>query len=119
MTVLLWNCLSVWCQNDSTYPLRGRSNDVLIDITDIRKANVKLTEHKYCKSIIANKDSIIKFERIRYNYLDSICKSELSKRNYDINRLNKRLDVAKRRNRILSGTAIGSIALFVLTILIK
>ena len=106
MTVLVWSCLNGWCQTESPHPLRGNDTIVNVRIDLIRKANVKLIEHKHCPDIINAKDTIIKFER-------------LSKCYNNVQILQKQINSIKRRNKILGGTAIGSIAVLVLTLLIK
>ena len=116
---LLLSCSSGWCQSDATHPLRGDTTKVTVSIDLIRKANVKLIEHKHCPDIINAKDTIIKFERLKYNTLDSLYKVELSKCYNNVQILQKQINSTKRRNKILGGTAIGSIAVLVLTLLIK
>lgn len=119
MTVLVWNCLNGWCQTESPHPLRGNDIIVNVRIDLIRKANVKLIEHKHCPDIINAKDTIIKLERLKYNTLDSLYKVELSKYYNNVQILQKQINSTKRRNKILGGTAVGSIAVLVLTLLIK
>lgn len=119
MTVLVWSCLNGWCQTESPHPLRGNDTIVNVRIDLIRKANVKLIEHKHCPDIINAKDTIIKLERLKYNTLDSLYKVELSKYYNNVQILQKQINSTKRRNKILGGTAVGSIAVLVLTLLIK
>lgn len=119
MTVLVWNCLNGWCQSDATHPLRGDTTKVIVSIDLIRKANVKLIEHKHCPDIINAKDTIIRLERLKYHTLDSLYKVELSKYYNNVQMLQKQINSTKRRNKILGGTAIGSIAIVVLTLLLK
>lgn len=119
MIVLVWSCLNGWCQTESPHPLRGNDTIVNVRIDLIRKANVKLIEHKHCPGIINAKDTIIKLERLKYNTLDSLYKVELSKYYNNAQILQKQINSTKRRNKILGGTAISSIAVLVLTLLIK
>lgn len=119
MIVLLFGYLQSWCQNDSIYPLRGKSHDVTINIDYIRKANIKLIEHKYCDTIINIKDDIIKDEQNKYLTLDSLYKVQYNKYIISNKDLNIKLEKSKKKNKTLSGITIGSVALTVLTLLVK
>lgn len=78
-----------------------------------------MIEHKHCPDIINAKDTIIKFERLKYNTLDSLYKVELSKCYNNVQVLQKQVNSTKRRNKILGGATIGSVAIVVLTLLLK
>lgn len=116
---LLLSCSSGWCQNDATHPLRGDTTKVIVSIDLIRKANVKLIEHKHCPDIISAKDTIIRLERLKYHTLDSIYNAELIKCYNNVQVLQKQVNSTKRRNKILGGATIGSVAIVVLTLLLK
>ena len=117
--VLLSNSLRSWSQNDTIHPLRGNDTIVTIGIDYIRKANVKLIEHKHCPEIIAVKDTIIKLERLKYNIMDSVYKAEYKKCYGALQQVNKDLTKTKKRNKILGGVTVGSVALTVLVLLLK
>lgn len=119
MTALLWNCLNGWCQNDSIHPLRGDTTKVTISIDLIRKANIKLIEHSHCPEIIAAKDDVVGLERMKYATMDSLYKAAYSDCYNKAKALEKQVAKTKRRNKILGGTTIGSVAIVVLTLLLK
>lgn len=116
---LLLSCSSGWCQSDASQPLRGDTTKVTVSIDLIRKANVKLIEHKHCPDIINAKDTIIRLERLKYHTLDSIYNAELVKCYNNVQVLQKQVNSTKRRNKILGGATIGSVAIVVLTLLLK
>lgn len=119
MTMLVWNCLNVWSQTDSLHPLRGADTIVNVRIDLIRKANAKLIEHKYCHEIIATKDTIIDLERNKFAVMDSLYRANYINCYNNVKALEREVSKVKRRNKILGGTAIGSIAIVVLTLLVK
>lgn len=92
MGLMLFFSLKVWSQNDSLSnhcPLRGDSATVTVPLSLIKQANNKLIEHKYCPIIIANKDSIIRLERLKYDIADSLYNDKLQLMNKNIQELNK------------------------------
>lgn len=117
--VLAWSYSSAYCQNNSLIPLRGNDTIVNVRIDLIRKANVKLIEHKYCPNIIATKDSIIKLERLKYSTIDSLYKANYVNCYNNVRTLEKQVAKTKRRNKILGGTVGCSIAIVVLSLLLK
>lgn len=117
--MLVWNCLSGWSQNDSIHPLRGKDTLVNVRIDLIRKANIKLIEHKHCPEIIAAKDTIINLERIKYFKLDSMYRAAYNDCYNNVRALEKQVSKTKRRNKILGGTVVGSVAIVVLSLLLK
>jgi hypothetical protein len=116
---LLLSCSSGWCQSDATHSLRGDTTKVIVSIDLIRKANIKLIEHRHCPDIINAKDTIIRLERLKYHTLDSIYNAELAKCYNNVQVLQKQVNSTKRRNKILGGATIGSVAIVVLTLLLK
>lgn len=105
MIVLLLTYLNGWCWNDSLHLLRGDSTKVNIDIDLIRKANVKLIEHKHCSNIIATKDTIIALERLKYATMDSIYKVNYAICYDNVRLLERQVAKSKRKNKILGGRA--------------
>lgn len=117
--MLVWNCSSGWSQNDSVHPLRGNDTVVNVRIDLIRRANIKLIEHKHCPEIIAAKDTIINLERIKYFKLDSMYRAAYNDCYNNVRALEKQVSKTKRRNKILGGTVVGSVAIVVLSLLLK
>lgn len=121
MIVMLLNFSKIWCQNniDSISPSTGDDNKIYIEVDYIRKANEKLIEHKYCPFIISQKDSIILLERNKYDILDSISRVAINNQLNIQKELNKDLNKKKNQVKILSGTTLGAVVAFLLTLLIK
>ena len=120
--LMLFFSLKVWSQNDSLpnhCPLRGDSVTVTVPLSLIKQANNKLIEHKYCPIIIANKDSIIKLERLKYDIADSLYNEKIVLLNNNIQKLNNDINRKRKTIKVLSGTALGAVSLFLLTFLIK
>lgn len=122
--ILLLCCSKSWSSNDSI-PLQGTDKDstkVLIDISYIRKANIKLIKYKYNNEIIARKDSIIKLQNKQVEiYKEGYDRLKLH--NLNIEHLNKSLEhdleKAKLKNKIYGGVAGGIATSLLLFILIK
>lgn len=122
MGLMLFFSLKVWSQNDrlpNHRPLRGDSATVTVPLSLIKQANNKLIEHKYCPIIIANKDSIIKLERFKYDIADSLYNDKLQLMNKNIQELNNDIARSNKRAKIWAGSTIGILSLFVLYVLIK
>lgn len=119
---MLFFSLRVWSQNDSLSnhsPLQGDSATVTVPLSLIKQANNKLIEHKYCPIIIANKDSIIRLERLKYNIADSLYNDKLQLMNKNIQKLNNDIARSNKRAKIWAGGFLGTLSLFVLYVLIK
>lgn len=122
MGLMLFFSLRVWSQNDSLSnhrPLRGDSATVTVPLSLIKQANNKLIEHKYCPIIIANKDSIIKLERFKYDIADSLYNDKLQLMNKNIQKLNNDIARSNKRAKIWAGGFLGTLSFFVLYVLIK
>lgn len=122
MGLMLFFSLKVWSQNDSLSnhrPLRGDSATVVVPLSFIKQANNKLIEHKYCPIIIANKDSIIKLERLKYNIADSLYNNKIQLMNKNIQELNNDIARSNKRAKIWAGGTLSILSLFVLYVLIK
>lgn len=119
MIVVPLSCLKSWCQTNTDSLPTGEKTKAYIEVEYIRKANQKLIEHKYCPSIIAQKDTIISLEKIKYNTLDSLYKDKVYKQWAVQENLERDLAKQKTKVKILSGTTIGAVAAFLLTLIIK
>lgn len=119
MIVMQLNCLKSWCQTNTDVPSTGEITKAYIEIDYIREANKKLIEHKYCPIIIAQKDTIINLEKIKYNILDSLYKDKLYRQSIIQQNIEQDLIKQEKRVKILSGTTVGAVAAFLLTLLIK
>lgn len=119
MIVVPLSCLKSWCQTNTDSLPTGEKTKAYIEVEYIRKANQKLIEHKYCPIIIAQKDTIISLEKIKYNTLDSLYKDKVYKQWAIQENLERDLAKQKTKVKILSGTTIGAVAAFLLTLIIK
>lgn len=122
MGLMLFFSLKVWSQNDSLSnhrPLRGDSATVTVPLSLIKQANNKLIEHKYCPIIIANKDSIIKLERLKYDIADSLYNDKIQLMNKNIQELNNDINQKNKKVKIYATTAICAVVAFLITIVCK
>lgn len=110
ITIVLLNCSTSWCQNNSKSFSTGElaKDSVLIAYDDLRKVNAKLIELKYTKeindslkSIVTNQDVIIKDYKVVNNNLQK----ELTKSN--------------KKSKYLSYGIVVSLLIAIGTILIK
>lgn len=107
-------------------PLRGSdledSIKVELPISLIKKANERLIERKYLISIYYEQDSIIQFQN-SYIANQSIIINDMQNRiitNNQINEdLNKALDKQKKKNKIITYSAVGVVAGLLIGVLIK
>ena len=118
---MLLSCLKSWSQN-SDYNISLTRDSIMVAISDLRIANIKLITAKYNAERLAVKDSIINYQNQKYDALNVEVKS-LQDKLHNTNVLNKTLkkDVEKvnKRNKILSGISGGAIAAFIVCLLIK
>lgn len=118
------SCLNDWCQNNTAgdHSLRGSvptDSVVQVPIKYIRLANNKLIEHQYCPFIINEKDSIIYLERQKYYIADSLYRQKVDVIYRANENLSKSLDKERKKRKIWAGTAIGAVAAFFVTVLLK
>ena len=107
MTVLLACSTISSSRNYSSSSTGGLGNDsVKVAISDIRKANIKLVQLKYEQEINASLKEII--------YNDSIV---ISNKNIDNKTLTNQVKKLKKERNIGVGAAIGSILLFIVSII--
>lgn len=119
LTILLVsNSLSGYCQSDSL-SYGGSNKRVTIDVEYVRRANIKLIEHESCPQIIAIKDSIIHLNQIKFAIADSLYKAEYGKLYTSAKQMEQMINKDTKRIKLYGGAAIGGIAFFVLSILIK
>lgn len=119
MTLLI--CSRSYCQND-VHPLRGNiPTDTVypIPISLIRIANHKLIEHQYCHIIINEKDSIIALKDRQRHIADSLNRAKIEYMFSNVQRLEQNIEKANKRKKIWATTAIGAVAAFFVTVLIK
>nr|DAH00323.1 MAG TPA: hypothetical protein [Crassvirales sp.] len=107
MTVLLACSTISSSRNYSSSSTGGLGNDsVKVAISDIRRANVKLVQLKYEQEINANLKEIIRNDSIIiYN------------KNVDNKALTNQVKKLKKQRNIGVGAAIGSILLFIISII--
>ena len=107
MTVLLACSTISSSRNYSSSSTGGLGNDsVKVAISDLRKANAKLVQLKYEQEINASLKEII--------YNDSIL---ISNKNVDNKTLTNQVKKLKKERNIGVGAAIGSILLFIVSII--
>ena len=107
MTVLLACSIISSSRNYSSSSTGGLGNDsVKVAISDLRKANAKLVQLKYEQEINASLKEII--------YNDSIV---ISNKNVDNKTLTNQVKKLKKERNIGVGAAIGSILLFIISII--
>lgn len=100
MIVLLLNCGTSWCVNDSTFFYGGASDSVFISYDDLRIANSKMVELKYEKELNTTLYGII--------YNDSIIIDEYEKViKYNTDECNKNKKKLKRQRNIAAGSAVA------------
>lgn len=112
---------SGYCQND-VHLLRGNiPTDTVypIPISLIRIANHKLIEHQYCPIIINEKDSIIALKDKQRYIADSLHRAKIEYMFNNVQRLEQNVEKANKRKKIWATTAIGAVAAFFVTVLIK
>lgn len=107
MTVLLACSTISSSRNYSSFSTGGLGNDsVKVAISDLRKANAKLVQLKYEQEINASLKEII--------YNDSIV---IYNKNVDNKTLTNQVKKLKKERNIGVGAAIGSILLFIVSII--
>ena len=120
MIVLLLSCSKSWSQNEYTASLTGDS--VMVAISDIKLANIKLIKAKYNEERLIVKDSIITLQVQRFDALmiETTNLQDKLKRANTINKsLNRDVEKLNKRNKILSGVSCGAIAAFLVSIFLK
>lgn len=118
MIVLLLSC-SI---NLFAVPLRGVGDSIRVDIDDLRTANVLIAKSYTKDTIIQLKDSLIKKQNIKINYLSNSYEemkryasaSELAR-----NRLEDNLNKSKKKTKIITGVAGAFASAFLVLLLVK
>lgn len=133
MIVVLLNCfinlLQAQTNNNNIFPVEkgydiisADTNKVLIPISVIKQANVKLNERLHLINIVSEQELIISDYKLYTITQDSIIK-EFQNRIINANKINENYykEIEKQRNRkdIWKGTAIGAIISTVLVFLLK
>ena len=118
MIVLLLSC-SI---NLFAVPLRGVGDSIRVAIDDLRTANVLIAKSYTKDTIIQLKDSLIKKQNIKINYLSNSYEemkryasaSELAR-----NRLEDNLNKSKKKTKIITGVAGAFASAFLVLLLVK
>lgn len=133
MIVVLLSCfinlLHAQTNNNNIFPVEkgydiisADTNKVLIPISVIKQANVKLNERLHLINIVSEQELIISDYKLYTITQDSIIK-EFQNRIINANKINENYykEIEKQRNRkdIWKGTAIGAIISTVLVFLLK
>lgn len=133
MIVVLLSCfinlLQAQTNNNNIFPVEkgydiisADTNKVLIPISVIKQANVKLNERLHLINIVSEQELIISDYKLYTITQDSIIK-EFQNRIINANKINENYykEIEKQRNRkdIWKGTAIGAIISTVLVFLLK
>lgn len=133
MIVVLLSCfinlLQAQTNNNNIFPVEkgydiisADTNKVLIPISVIKQANVKLNERLHLINIVSEQELIISDYKLYTITQDSIIK-EFQNRIINANKINDNYykEIEKQRNRkdIWKGTAIGAIISTVLVFLLK
>lgn len=122
--IVLFYCSKSWCQIPS-HSLRGSLNDttkITIEISYIKKANIKLLQYELLKKKILLKDSLIYLQNkkieIYNNSYNEIKKQALHAQQLNI-AIKQDLERAKKRNKIYGGVAGGLATSLLLFLIIK
>lgn len=122
--ILLCNCLSSWSREevrDSLLLYGGRvhqdSDSVLIALSTIRKANIKLIEAEQDKQLVESFQKIVEMQKTQIDILDV----NIRERNATIvnlnNQLNEQIDNSrkyKRQRNIFAGTSVLALIALIL-----
>lgn len=116
--VLLLSC----SMNLFAVPLRGVGDSIRVAIDDLRTANVLIAKSYTKDTIIQLKDSLIKKQNIKINYLSNSYEemkryasaSELAR-----NRLEDNLNKSKKKTKIITGVAGAFASAFLVLLLVK
>lgn len=103
-------------------PLRGVGDSIRVAIDDLRTANVLIAKSYTKDTIIQLKDSLIKKQNIKINYLSNSYEemkryasaSELAR-----NRLEDNLNKSKKKTKIITGVAGAFASAFLVLLLVK
>lgn len=122
--IALFYCSKSWCQIPS-HSLRASLNDTIkvpIEISYIRKANIKLLQYELLKKKMILKDSIIYLQNKKIEIYDNSY-NEMKKQAINTQQLNvaiqKDLERAKKYNKIYGGVAGGLATSLLLFLIIK
>ena len=116
--VLLLSC----SMNLFAAPLRGVGDSIRVAIDDLRTANVLIAKSYTKDTIIQLKDSLIKKQNIKINYLSNSYEemkryasaSELAR-----NKLENNLNKSKKKIKIITGVAGAFASAFLVLLLVK
>lgn len=108
--------------NSFAIPLRGVGDSINVAINDLRIANIIIAKSYTKDTIIQLKDSIIKTQNIKINYLSNSYEemkryasaSELAR-----NKLENNLNKSKKKTKVITGVAGAFASAFLVLLLVK
>lgn len=108
--------------NSFAIPLRGVGDSINVAINDLRIANTIIVKSYTKDTIIQLKDSLIKTQNIKINYLSNSYEemkryasaSELAR-----NRLENNLNKSKKKTKVITGVAGAFASAFLVLLLVK
>lgn len=108
--------------NSFAIPLRGVGDSINVAINDLRIANIIIAKSYTKDTIIQLKDSLIKTQNIKINYLSNSYEemkryasaSELAR-----NKLENNLNKSKKKTKVITGIAGAFASAFLVLLLVK
>jgi hypothetical protein len=108
--------------NSFAIPLRGVGDSINVAINDLRIANIIIAKSYTKDTIIQLKDSLIKTQNIKINYLSNSYEemkryasaSELAR-----NKLENNLNKSKKKTKVITGVAGAFASAFLVLLLVK
>ena len=108
--------------NSFAMPLRGVGDSINVAINDLRIANIIIAKSYTKDTIIQLKDSLIKTQNIKINYLSNSYEemkryasaSELAR-----NKLENNLNKSKKKTKVITGVAGAFASAFLVLLLVK
>lgn len=108
--------------NSFAIPLRGVGDSINVAINDLRIANIIIAKSYTKDTIIQLKDSLIKTQNIKINYLSNSYEemkryasaSELAR-----NKLENNLNKSKKKTKVITGVAGAFTSAFLVLLLVK
>lgn len=108
--------------NSFAIPLRGVGDSINVAINDLRIANIIIAKSYTKDTIIQLKDSLIKTQNIKINYLSNSyeeMKRYASASEFARNRLENNLNKSKKKAKVVTGVAGAFASAFLVLLLVK